>query len=185
MRPKLIIPGFLAAIVSGCAGSATHEIVSAHQAADESLTCGQITAEITKAQVVIDGVNKDKDDLTGADVVDGLLWFPFNLIAKEGNYTDAIEAADGRIERLSDLRKEKNCSTVVENKSNISDVVAKISELNRLYKSGAIDEGEYKALKQKLLAGITGAGGQATTEFATASTKITATPWVDVGCCQG
>jgi hypothetical protein len=65
-----------------------------------------------KAQFVIDGVNRDKEDLTGADVIDGLLWFPFNLIAKDANYRDALEAGNQRIARLTELEKEKNCRTV-------------------------------------------------------------------------
>lgn len=96
----------LAALVfiSGCAGSATHDVVSSYQATDESLTCREIQTEMTKAQMVIDGVNKDKEDWTAADITDGILWFPFNLIAKDSNYSEALEAGDKRIARLTALR---------------------------------------------------------------------------------
>ena len=154
MRRNFVISGLVALMVSGCAGSATHDVVSAHRAGDNDLTCREITSEITKAQVIIDGVKKDKDDLTAADITDTLLWFPFNLIAKDSNYSDAIQAADRRIARLSDLRKENNCATASAGTKDTSDIVEKISKLNRLYKSGAIDAVEYKALKQKLLSGI-------------------------------
>ena len=69
-----VIAGLLA---SGCAGSATHDVVTAYQANDGSLSCSQIKSEMMKAQFVIDGVNRDKEDWTGADVIDGLLLFPF------------------------------------------------------------------------------------------------------------
>jgi len=41
--------------LAGCAGSATHQVVTAHQSDDELLSCPQIDTEIIKAQVIIDG----------------------------------------------------------------------------------------------------------------------------------
>ena len=70
----------------GCAGSASHDVVSAYQAGDTSLSCGEIDQEIIRAQVVIEEVNEDKSGLSGPDVIDGLLYFPFNLAAKSQNY---------------------------------------------------------------------------------------------------
>lgn len=95
--------------IAGCAGSATHEVVTANQATDTSLTCQQIDSDIIKTQMIIDDVNKDKADVSGADVVDGILWFPFNLIAKSSNYSSALEAADKRMGKLNELKKENNC----------------------------------------------------------------------------
>ena len=109
-RYKVVV---CAMLVSGCAGSATHEVVSAYQVDDGGLSCSQIRSEMMKAQFVIDGVNKDKEDWTGADVVDGLLWFPFNLIAKDSNYRDALAAGNQRMARLAELEKEKNCPVIV------------------------------------------------------------------------
>ena len=65
-------------IVTSCAGSAQHEVVSANRAGDARLDCKELDAEIVRAQVIIDGVNQDKSGISGADWVDGILWFPFN-----------------------------------------------------------------------------------------------------------
>lgn len=111
-RYKAVVGVFTGILVAGCAGSATHDVVSPYQASDGDLSCSQIKSEMMKAQFVIDGVNKDKEDLTAADITDGILWFPFNLIAKDVNYRDSLEAGNKRIARLTELEKEKNCSTV-------------------------------------------------------------------------
>ena len=106
---NLILTAVAGLLLGGCAGSANHKIVTAYEAKDVELSCSDIDSEINKAQEVIDEVNKDKSDVSGADVVDAVLWFPFNLIAKSANYNKALEAADKRIARLSELRKEKGC----------------------------------------------------------------------------
>ena len=49
--------------------------------------------------------------MTGADVVDGLLWFPFNVIAKQSNYSNAVKAAEKRLAHLQALAKERRCKT--------------------------------------------------------------------------
>ena len=108
--PLLIASVVCGLLFVGCAGSASHKVVTANQADDPSLTCHEIDNEIRKAQSIIDEVNKDKEDLSGKDVVDGILWFPFNLIAKHENYSSALEAADRRIEKLNGIKKEKQCS---------------------------------------------------------------------------
>ena len=64
-------------VLFSCAGSATHDVVSAYQSKDRSLTCLEIDKEIVRAQVIIDGVNEDKSGISGADIMDGLLYFPF------------------------------------------------------------------------------------------------------------
>ena len=86
--------------VVSCAGSAEHKVVSANQAGDRNLSCSELAGEIVRAQVIIDGVNEDKSGISGADWVDGILWFPFNLIAKSQNYKNATLAAYRRIEIL-------------------------------------------------------------------------------------
>jgi len=140
------------AILTACAGSATHKVVSAHDANDETISCKQIDAEIVRAQVIVDGVNKDKDDINGADWVDGILWFPFNLIAKNSNYKDALDAADKRMERLAELKKEKNCQSISTETAQYSASLAnEIDKLNTLYKNGSISADEYKQAKAKLL----------------------------------
>ncbi|MBI2994060.1 MAG: hypothetical protein HYY48_07795 [Gammaproteobacteria bacterium] len=103
------IAGIALATLCGCAGSATHKVLTSYEENDVNLSCAEIDAEIAKAQDVIDAVNQDKEDISGKDVIDGLLWFPFNLIAKSSNYNTALKAADGRVERLTALKQEKDC----------------------------------------------------------------------------
>lgn len=108
MKMPLII--VTVSILYGCAGSANHRIVSSHASIDYDLSCNQIDMEMKKAQDIIDSVNDDRNDLNPADVIDGLLWFPFNLIAKSENYKNAINAADKRIEILHELKKDSRCT---------------------------------------------------------------------------
>ncbi|MES9898230.1 MAG: SHOCT domain-containing protein [Sedimenticola sp.] len=158
MKTNLIIAAFSVAILSGCAGSANHKVLSAHEAEDTTLTCDKIDNEIIKAQVVIDGVNKDKDDLSGADVVDGILWFPFNLIAKSQNYDSAINAADRRIDNLQKLQNGNGCVVASKetHKANALKLSGELDKLNQLYKEGALTDDEYKTAKKKVLDGFSG-----------------------------
>ncbi|MBI2969391.1 MAG: hypothetical protein HYY36_01455 [Gammaproteobacteria bacterium] len=107
---QTLISSLMLLIMYGCAGSASHKVLTSYEQNDVNLDCAEIDTEIAKAQDVIDAVNQDKEDISGKDVIDGLLWFPFNLIAKSSNYDKALEAADGRMERLTELKNEKGCS---------------------------------------------------------------------------
>ena len=154
MNKKLVLLGIVSTLVlSGCAGSANHNVVTAHQAGDDSLNCEDIDREITKTQVIIDGVNQDKEDVTGADVMDGILWFPFNLIAKSQNYENALRAADRRIENLQDLKTKNNCAVASTDEQNqeTAKLTQQLSELNQLYKDGVLSDDEYKEAKRKIL----------------------------------
>lgn len=156
MRNEILLLTACVGILSGCAGSASHKVVTAHTASDESLSCSQIESEIIKTQVIIDDVNKDKNDISGADVVDGILWFPFNLIAKSENYKNALEAADRRIERLQSLKVDNNCQIAsnVDRDAAVSKLSDDLEKLHKRFKSGAITEEEYKDAKQKVLDGV-------------------------------
>lgn len=147
----LLVIACASILLVACAGSATHEVVATHQANDETLTCGQIDAEIVNTQAIIDGVNQDKEDISGSDLIDGLLWFPFNLIAKSNNYESAMEAADGRIQTLQELRKEKQCAVASNQAGTTAQLASELRELNTLYKEGALTEDEYKKAKTNLL----------------------------------
>ena len=114
MRVFIVVAVSINLFISGCAGSASHSVLSEYEAKDSSLSCNQIEIEMHKAQSVIDAVAKDREDMTGKDVLDGVLWFPFNLIAKSGNYKKATEAASKRIGRLEALKDKKGCATVTE-----------------------------------------------------------------------
>jgi len=143
----------ISALTAGCAGSAQHKVVSSNQAGDDSLSCEQLSAEIVKTQVIIDDVNKDKDDISGADVVDGILWFPFNLIAKDSNYKDALEAAGNRIRTLKEARKEKNCTAASSEaaSSKADGLAAELQKLSAMREKGMLTDEEYSAAKKKLL----------------------------------
>ena len=139
-------------VLAGCAGSAGHKVVSAYKAGDESLSCQAIQGEIIRAQVVIDEVNSDKSGISGADVVDGLLYFPFNLIAKSQNYKNALQAADKRIERLVKLQKEKECQTnSTETNEKKSKISQELKQLRDMYDAGDLTKEEFNAAKNKLL----------------------------------
>lgn len=99
-------------MLSACANSASHEVVSVTSTSDPYLDCMDIRIAKANMRQIIDGVDKDKADMTGADVVDGLLWFPFNVMAKQANYANSKKAAQARLEHLTVLEKEKRCKRV-------------------------------------------------------------------------
>jgi len=142
-------------VMTGCAGSADHAILSSHQASDTTLSCSEIQSEMIKTQIVIDGVNKDKDDISGADIMDGILWFPFNLMAKSDNYEKALSSAGNRINRLEDLKDKKECRFGLdETKSSSASITEELIKLNKMHKGGALSDDEYKLAKEKLLNSI-------------------------------
>ena len=139
-------------IVSACAGSAQHQVVSANRAGDANLDCKELDAEIVRAQVIIDGVTQDKQGISGADWVDGLLWFPFNLIAKNQNYKNATQAADRRIGVLQGYKSKKNCDSNNQKiKAKSASIVQELNDLNAMYKAGDITKDEFEAAKRDLL----------------------------------
>lgn len=150
---KLIITTTLLSVslFTGCAGSAAHKVVRTDPVADHALNCQQADGEIARCQAVINGVNEDKDDVSGADVMDGILYFPFNLIAKNSNYSNALTAANQRIISLKQLKKEKNCKEDGAQDAASTALTTKIAEINKMYQDKLISEEEYKALKLKAL----------------------------------
>jgi hypothetical protein len=114
-KSRIVAMAILSVFLYGCAGSTSrHKMVEHHQPGDEALSCTGIETEIEKTQAIIDGVNQDKEDIDTADVVDGILYFPFNLIAKDRNYSLSLKTSDARLERLNELREEKNCTAETE-----------------------------------------------------------------------
>lgn len=150
---KLITTVTVLLVISGCAGSASHKVVASNPAVDNKMSCPEADAEITRAQAIITGVNEDKADVSGADVMDGILWFPFNLIAKESNYDNALNAANQRILAMKQLKTDRKCpdqSPAVERIAQ-QDLTKRIKELNQLYKDGILTEDEYKKQKERML----------------------------------
>ena len=139
-------------LFSGCAGSASHQVVTSNTATDNELACEELKQEIIMAQAIIDGVNKDKEDVSGADVIDGVLYFPFNLVAKHGNYNAALEAADRRIATCRELERKKGCEENIALTNEISSyLVNRMSTLKDLHKRGLIDDKEYERSRAELL----------------------------------
>lgn len=156
MKNNTFVALAAALLLTGCAGSAQHAVVSAHTAVDGSMSCAQIDADLVKVQLVIDEVNRDKQDISGADVIDGILWFPFNLIAKSENYEEALDAADKRIANLQQLRVDKGCKQISadEQRATVSRLSDELRALGKLYQGGALTLTEYEAAKKKVLDGV-------------------------------
>lgn len=152
MKNAVLSVPVLAALVmlGGCAGSASHEVVTAHNATDDAMTCQQLTAEQVRVQAIINAVNQDKNDVTGKDMLDGLLWFPFNLIAKDSNYKSSLNAANTRLTRIDSLRKDKSCSEeqLVDASKGLE---AKLEELKSLRDKDLITEEEYNQSRKDAL----------------------------------
>jgi len=150
----------LVSILSGCANSASHKIVSLEKATDEYMSCSNIRTEKRKVQAIINGVQRDKEDIDGADFVDGLLWFPFNLLAKSSNYSNATEAAEARIEYLSVMEAENRCK-VTSNGGSKSDSKTsnQLAQLNSLYKDGILTKEEFMQKRKGILAQLDDTNG--------------------------
>ncbi len=139
------------AFLMGCAGSAAHKVVKTDPVADSVLNCQQADAEIARCQAVINEVNEDKDDVSGSDVMDGILYFPFNLIAKNSNYSNALTAANQRIISLKQLKQEKKCIEDGNQVASSKELATKIAEINKMHEDKLISEEEYKTLRLKAL----------------------------------
>jgi len=155
---KLSVCAISAITLYGCANSASHQVMKKEKAGDEFLTCREIDREIRKARIVIRGVEQDKEDMTGDDVIDGLLWFPFNVIAKQSNYSSATKAAEGRIEHLRLLEVQQGCRDNLASPGKTGspeaadlEIANQLRQLNSLYKSGVLSEEEYILKKKEIL----------------------------------
>jgi|GEM_PF-487134 len=149
----------LCLIFTACANSAAHKVVAVEKSTDDYLSCSDIRIEKRKTQAIIDGVERDKEDMSGADVVDGLLWFPFNVIAKQSNYSSATKAAEARIAHLSMLEAERDCTTIAGNRSADKKVSEQLKSLNKLYRDGLLSESEYLEKREAALGQITETSG--------------------------
>lgn len=142
----------LASLLTSCANSASHKVVALEKATDEYMSCSNIRTEKRKVQAIINGVARDKEDIDGADFVDGLLWFPFNLLAKSSNYSNATEAAEARIEYLSIMEAENGCKTSSRNSSKKDSKVSnQLKQLNSLYKDDILSKEEYMKKREGIL----------------------------------
>jgi len=141
-----------AILLASCANSADHEVVVKSSSTDQFLSCPEIRSEIFRVQAIKDGVQRDKDDMTGSDIVDGLLWFPFNVLVKHSNYSNANEAADARISNLRILSNQKDCGeTTATEETNQSDIVQRLTALKEMKDSGLITTDEYVQKREDIL----------------------------------
>lgn len=154
-KTRTLVVVSLCLISTACANSASHKVVAVEKSTDDYLSCSDIRIEKRKTQAIIDGVQRDKEDMSGADVVDGLLWFPFNVIAKQSNYSSATKAAESRIAHLSMLEAERDCTTVAGNRSADKKVSQQLQSLNKLYRDGLLSEAEYLEKREAALSQIT------------------------------
>ncbi len=134
-------------LLVGCAGSANHKALSEHSDRDSKRSCHQLQSELTRAETILDEIEQDKQDINAADVVDGLFWFPFNLLVKIENYDRATEAAYRRIERLENLRTERGCGAPSTNAM----MSQELDQLHRQYLEGKLAADEYIAAKQRII----------------------------------
>lgn len=117
MKHHILATIAITLLLSACANSASHEVVKVTSPSDAYLDCKDIRVAKANMNQIIDGVEQDKKDMTGADVVDGILWFPFNVIAKQANYTNSKKAATARLEHLTVLEHENGCKVKPKSKA--------------------------------------------------------------------
>lgn len=136
-KNNYLILSLLLIVLTGCAGSANHVVVSVDRAGDASMDCKAIDAEIVRTQAIIDGVKLDEEDISVIDVIDAAFWFPFNLIAKEHNYNNALEAGNERLAKLYRWKKTRKCD--------------ELEALATLREKGKLTDEEYMQAKQGLV----------------------------------
>lgn len=154
-KTRMLCAICLSTTLTACANSASHKVVSTEKSTDAYLSCSDIRVEKRKTQAIIDGVDRDKEDMTGADFVDGLLWFPFNVIAKQSNYSSATNAAESRISHLTAMEAERGCSVAGNNSVSDTKVSQQLKSLNQLYKEGLLTESEFFEKREAVLNQIT------------------------------
>lgn len=113
MNRQIIAAFGLVLLLSSCANSASHEVVSVSSPNDAYLSCDDILVAKAYMHLITAGVDKDKNDITQADMVDNAIWFPLNVIAKHNNYSSSTKTAELRLARLTGLEHEKGCDKPV------------------------------------------------------------------------
>ena len=94
--------------------SCTHNNVSTHRVNDAELNCAQIKEEMKKTEEVKDDI-ESKRGMSGRNVGMALIFWP-GIIVNEVNGSDAITAANKRMEVLSHLYSQKQCAITVAQK---------------------------------------------------------------------
>ena len=141
---------FFTVVLFGCA-SQSHQVINAYKHGDENMSCDAIQNEIARAEIIIESVVKDKSNISGAEVIDTVLWGPFSAVARNQNYKAALEAANKRLERLKILKNNKCIDTesdTIETKNKTS---KQFKQLKAMYEAGDLTKSEYDIALEKLL----------------------------------
>ena len=145
-------------ILSSCAKPT---VVDTIMPGDEELSCGQLKNSVAEAQRFIREAESVKGG-TGGNITRGLLFWPA-IIGTYNNANEAIAAANTRKVHLFNIMNKKNCknvgSLVIETtavggeKSNRSkeSLTDELEKLNKLHKSGVLNDQEFKKAKEKIL----------------------------------
>ena len=109
-------------LLFGCADK-SHTVINTYNPGDNNLTCAEIQNEVIKAELIIDAVKKDKKSISGAEVLDAVMWGFIPAITKGQNHKKAVEAANAEL--LNDLAdKDKELNKNVQNAVNRIEIQA-------------------------------------------------------------
>lgn len=101
---KLIILATLLSAITSC----THTKMQTHKLYDEELNCTQLRTEMTRVSSAIEDVDS-KTGLSGRNVGMALIFWP-GILVNEVNGSDALKAANHRMDMLVNLYNRKGCT---------------------------------------------------------------------------
>lgn len=101
---KIFLTMFLITFFAGCASP---EVVQVRQLGDKDLSCGQIAGEMADAKKFLKEA-RDAKGVTGTNAAAVLFFWPA-LLATYSNASEAIDAANERIDHLHNLSEQKGC----------------------------------------------------------------------------
>jgi hypothetical protein len=145
MQYKLILTGFCAATLIGCASPT---VVTARQAGDESLSCEQLVLASAEARQFEEDARSERG-VTGTNAAAAVFFWP-GLIGTYANTADAIDSARDRQAYLNTLYSQKGCSTP-ESTGSSSDIASQLRELRSMFEEGLLSEEEYNAARTRAL----------------------------------
>ena len=139
------------------AGCATPHVVQPVKLSDSSLTCIQLTTEMSESDRFRADAQKEKG-MTGTNVAAVIFFWPA-MIGTYSNANEAIAAADTRKSNLMGLYNQKKCqdadlSTTAERTTGASSFERKLGEIKEMLDKKLITQVEYDAQRKKILAGL-------------------------------
>ena len=136
-------------LLFGCADK-SHTVINTYNPGDNNLTCAEIQNEVIKAELIIDAVKKDKESISGAEVLDAVMWGFIPAITKGQNHKKAVEAANARIERLEILKEKMQCASSNANNNKKNQIEKRLKQLQSMYDAGDLSKEEYEIAVDKL-----------------------------------